>query len=162
MTTQYQISPEEYVKAGLLNGEIRGTAKIVHYLIEALLIVASLGFAYLEQYIVASGLIGAVIGVYLIPFLFRKFYTPWYLKRHYRKYPAVQRPMSILVTESGVKFTSNSGEGTVSWKDIYKWREGKELLLIYPAPRIYYMVPKRVSSVGDLCEMLKNKVGKET
>lgn len=126
------------------------------------MIIASFGFAYFGEYTVASGLIGAVIGVYLILFLFRKFYTPWYLKKHYRKYPAIQRPMSLSVTDAGVKFMSDSGEGTVAWRDIYKWREGKDLLLIYPAPRIYYMVPKRVDSVGDLCEILKSKVGKET
>jgi hypothetical protein len=162
MTSKYQITPEEYVKAGLLNGEIRGKAKIIHIGIELLLVAAGLVFLYLEEYIFASGLIGAVIGGYLIPFLFRKCYTPWYLKKHYCKYPAMQKPMSIFVMEDGVKFKNDAGEGTVAWSEIHKWREGKEMVLIYPAPKIYYMVPKRVSEIGDLCENLQSRVGKAT
>lgn len=161
MKIQFQISPEEYINAGLLNGEIRGITKKVHLLIEAFLLAAGLLFVFLENYIVAAGMVGAVIGANLLPYLLRRFYLPWYLRRHYWKYPIMQKSQSLSVLENGVEFESESGRGVIGWAEIHHWREGKELLLIYPAPRIYYLVPQGVSQSINLRQVLSERVGDE-
>ncbi|WP_027709752.1 YcxB family protein [Zooshikella ganghwensis] len=162
MKSQYRISSEEYIKAGLLNGEMSSKSKKVHMVIDVSFVVVGLVFIYLGNNVLAVGFIGAAIGGNLLPFIIRRFYTPWYLKRHFHKYPAIQKPISISVLENGVKFESESGEGTIMWNEIHHWREGKDMVLIYLAPKIYYVVPKRVPEVDSLCVMLCSKVGNAT
>jgi hypothetical protein len=61
-----------------------------------------------------DGLIGAAIGGNLLPYGLRRLYAPWYLKKHYDKYNAVKKPVSISLQEKGVKFSNSSGEGLLA------------------------------------------------
>lgn len=162
MNIEFQITRDEYVSAGLLNGEVRGRVRILHRLIDAVLIVAALVLLHFGAYVISAGLIGAAIGANLIPYLFRFLFVPWYLKRHYRKYPLIHKPLSISVVDEGIKFKSSGGEGLVLWHEIHKWREGKDMVLVYPAPRIYYLIPKRAAELTPLLEALSTNVGKAT
>lgn len=159
MENQYQITVDEYVQAGLLNGELSRKTKQIHWAIEAGLLALGAVFFYLNSVALAFGMIGAVLGANLLPYLLRKLFVPWSLRRHYKNYLAIQKPTTISVLDQGVKFASPSGEGTILWGELHHWRENAELILLYPAPRIYYMVPKRVAESISLVENLKRHVG---
>ena len=158
MTEEFQITSDDYVSAGLLNGEMTSRAKYIHYAIDASLVALGIAALYFEKYIWACGLIGAAIGGNLLPFVLRNLYSPWYLRHHYDKYKAVKKPISISILDEGVKFTSESGEGLLNWQEIHHWREGSSMILIYLAPRIYHMVPKRIAEVGFPLRELKEKL----
>lgn len=113
MSIEYKITSDEYVSAGLTNGEIRGKAKLIHRTIEVALIFAAALFVYYEQYVFAGGMIGAVLGANLFPYLFRKTYVPWYLKRHYLKYPGIQEPVLFSVSDDGIRFVTDNGNSLV-------------------------------------------------
>jgi len=163
MEAEFQISREDYVSAGLLNGEMSRKAKYIHYAIDTLLIFLGVVALYVDKVIWAGGLIGAAIGGNLLPYALRGLYVPWYLKRHYEKYTVVKKPILIFLLDDGVKFTSSSGAGFLKWSEIHHWRENDSLILIYLAPGMYHIIPKRIEElhfpINGLKESLVEHVG---
>lgn len=158
MEAEFQITEKDYVAAGLLNGEMTRKSKYIHYAIDAVLVLLGIVAFYADKIIWAGGLIGAAIGGNLFPYALRGLYAPWYLKRHYRKYKVVKKPISILLLDEGVKFTTSNGEGLLKWEDMHHWRENSSLILIYLAPRIYHMIPKRIEELGFSITKLRNEL----
>jgi len=155
MESEFQITQDDYVAAGLLNGEMTRKSKIIHYTIDAVLVLLGIAAFYADKIIWASGLVGAAIGGNLFPYALRGLYAPWYLKRHYQKYKVVKKPISILLLDMGVKFTTSNGEGLLKWEEMHHWRENSSLILIYLAPKIYHMIPKRIEKSGFSIAKLK-------
>ena len=158
MEAEFQITRDDYVAAGLLNGEMTRKAKYIHYSIDAVLIVLGIAALYVDRYILAGGLIGAAIGGNLLPYALRGLYVPWYLKKHYEKYKVVKKPVSISLHDDGLKFATSSGEGSLKWSEIHHWRENDLLILIYLAPKIYHMIPKRVESSDFPVDRLRDRL----
>ena len=73
MEAEFQITRDDYVAAGLLNGEMTRKAKYIHYSIDAVLIVLGIAALYVDRYILAGGLIGAAIGVIFSHTLYEAF-----------------------------------------------------------------------------------------
>lgn len=163
METEFQITQDDYVAAGILNGEMTHKSKYIHYAIDVVLLVLGVIAIYTDNILWAGGLIGAAIGGNLLPYVLRCFYVPWYLKRHYQKYKAIRNPVCILLLDEGVKFSSSSGEGLLKWEEMHHWRENSSFILIYLAPKIYHMIPKRIEksgfSISKLREGLIENVG---
>jgi hypothetical protein len=155
MPVQFTITAEDYIAAGLLNGEMTRTAKRIHYAIDAVLVISGVVALYYGKGIWAGGLIGAAIGGNLLPFILRKYVAPWRLRAHYAKYRQMRKPLTIAVANDGIKFESEDGVGVLKWPDIHHWRENDLLILIYLAPKIYHLVPKRIVEDGFPLEELK-------
>lgn len=166
MPIKFHITPEDYVSAGLLNVEMTKRSKIIHYIIDSIFIILGLIAWYFERHIIVGWLIGAVIVGNLLPFLLRKFFVPWQLKRHYKKYSKIKKPFAIILNNDSIKFESEDELGILEWNDIYKWRENSKYILIYLAPQIYHLVPKRIIEDGfplnELEEALTKNVGIST
>ena len=158
MEAEFQITKEDYVSAGLLNGEMNRKAKYIHYAIDAVFVILGFAMLYLGKMIWAGGFIGAAIGGNLLPYALRSLYVPWYLKRHYDKYKVVKKPVSISINDEGIKFSTSDGEGLLKWDEVHHWRENDSLILIYLAPKIYHMVPKRIEDMAFPVWQLKEKL----
>lgn len=159
MSTEFQITVDDYIAAGLLNGEMTPKSKIIHLVIDIVLVVSGIAAFYIDQPIWASGFIGAAIGANLLPFILRRIVIPWRLKKHYGKYNKMRKPMTVSMNgDEGIKFESEDGTGLLNWKDIHHWRENNEYLLIYLAPKIYHLLPKRIAENGFLLQDLKGNL----
>ena len=71
------------------------------------------------------------------------------------RYKVVKKPLAILMLDEGIKFSSENGEGLLRWEEMHHWRENSSLILIYLAPRIYHMIPKRIEGSGFSITKLK-------
>jgi len=164
MEVTFQITLDDYISASLLSGEMTKRSRYIHYIIDILLIILGISSLYYGKYIWAGSFIGAAIGGNLLPYGLRKFFSPWYLRRHYNKYKVMKKPLSISLLTEGIQFKSESGEGFLKWQEIHHWREGPSMILIYLAPRIYYIIPKKILEQGFPIEELKtylfNHLGK--
>jgi hypothetical protein len=68
-------------------------------------------------------------------------YTLWSAKRAFRQYKALSEPQAIEVKESGLYFKRENGEALVPWSHVRKWRHNNKLLLLYPASRLFHLIP---------------------
>lgn len=138
------ISEDEYASAMSLHGRFSSKIKGIYFLAASGLVLSAVVGSGNTRLIAACALIGGVVG----HFVMTRLLNPWRARRSYGKYPLIQRPFLIESESTGVYFKSEDGEMRLKWGDIHKWRESSELVLIYPAPNLFHIVPKRLAEVG--------------
>ena len=156
MSVSFAISEQDYVKSAQLNGELTKKTKTVHLVIDTLLVLAGVSSLLNGNIVLGSAFIGAAIGAVTLPILLKIFVVPFLLKRHYKKYRQMQKPMSVELTADGLSFKTETGSAILKWPDIYAWRENSEYIIIYIAPKIYHVLPVRIGENGFPISELKN------
>jgi hypothetical protein len=160
MESTFTITEEEYVKANKLF--TRPTKKIINVYIISSVILITL-FILTDTMIYKITVIGALFGGFIGQFIVRHVYAPWQTKKQFKVYKAIQEPVTVLYSESGLEFKEKTGRGTIEWNRIYKWRENNNLLLLYQAPGVYHIIPKRAGEIViKIQEALSQHVGKAT
>lgn len=138
------IRESEFVAACKLHGMPTRAIWIFYTVaVLALIAIAALGGEYVRNLAILS-LIGGVLGHLFVAQMLQ----PRKARAQYRKYPLIQKPVEVGVLPNGVSFKSADGEGRLTWENIIKWRENSEFILVYPAPNLYYIIPKRLEASG--------------
>ncbi len=162
MEATYKISEKDYVGAMKLYSKITPKiAAISGVVVIALLIASIFGCGAIQ-----AGAIGGLIGGAVVALLGRYLVNPILARRHYRKYKAIQEPITISLKEEGVHFSSPDGEVLLKWEQVLKWRQNDEYLLIYPMPRMFHIIPKSIAGSGfelsPIISSLQDRIGNET
>lgn len=144
MNTKYRISEDDYVNASKLFGKLTLRQIIIFASAVLLLLISTLfttgDIKYITLVGVCVGLLYFVIGWYIV--------SPILVRSQYKKYKAIHDEFEISLLEDGVFIASSSGSGKVLWNTINKWRENDDYILIFPMPRLYYIVPKSLKANG--------------
>ena len=96
-----------------------------------------------------AGFAGVVVLMIANYFLF----VPITTRRTYRKQKTLHRPYTYSWSETGLTVTSTSGEWQVAWGDYLKWAEDAQVFVLYQAPRLFNMVPKRALSPEQIVDI---------
>jgi YcxB-like protein len=160
MTAKYRISEDDYVNAMKLYGKLTPLGAMVLAGMALLLVMIEVLGPRALQGVAAGGLAGgiivALVGWYVI--------SPIVGRRQYRKYKAIQEEFTVELFEDGIHIQTGESYSKIKWANIQKWRHNNDYILIYPMPRIYYVVPKSVSRDGFdmalLIAQLTQHVGK--
>ena len=158
MPTTFTITEEDYIKSALLNGELTRKTKIVHLVIDLLLVAAGFISFIRGDASLAYIFIGTAVGAVTAPYLVRLTLTPWLLKRHYKKYRQIQRPIDAQLTTEGMFYSTDAGSALLKWADIFSWRESRDYILIYVAPKMYHVLPTRLTDNGFPIDKLKSEL----
>lgn len=162
MEANYVISEDDYVGAMKLFAKPTPKAALFY----GLGAVALAFGAVFGPPIIKAGAIGGLAGGGVVALLGRFIVSPFLSRRHYRKYKAIQEPVRMRLREDGVEFSNADATGVVKWEKVFRWRQNKDYILIYPMPRMYHIVPKSIehqgAQLGPLLEALKSNVGNET
>lgn len=160
MTAEFTITEDEYVRANLLF--TKPARKVVLVFIAgalALLIVAAATSSELTRAIA----VGAVAGVLLGHLGSRFGIGPWATRRQYRALAAATERVRLTCTPEGIRLSSASGHSDLDWSRIRSWRHDDEFVLVYQAPAVYHVIPKRIGAVADsVVEGLNANVGAAT
>lgn len=159
MEIQYNITEADYVKSVKLSA--MATQKQLNWLVAGglgLLLLAVFGPNSLKV-MGYSGVICGVLGYLIVLHLF----SPMQAKRNYRNYKSIHLPLYFDVVDGGFTIRTENGQNNVKWEDVLKWREDKNYVLIYFAPKMFYMIPKRIAESGFDMEgfrkVLRDKLG---
>lgn len=144
MQARYRISERDYQRAGALSARATprawGAMAALALLLLAVVIWGPPQFRWLALLSLFGGAIGWSAMLYLV--------NPWLLRRHYRRYKAIQDELVVALLDDGLRFTASSGESRLTWDRIFKWRHDADYVLIYSMPRLYHVVPARVTAQG--------------
>lgn len=157
MEASFTITEEEYIRANKLFTKLTQKTLIIYGVV--CVVLAAIAFVA-ESPALRIGAIGAIVGGFIGDLCVRSVYAPIQSKKQYREYKAAQEPMCITKQYDGIKFESTIGSAKIDWDRIVKWRENEELLLIYQAPQVYHIVPKRIGELADeISKSLAEEVG---
>ena len=160
LEVEYTISEREYVQANKLYARLTKRQLTVSFVITAILIVV---VYFAGDSVFRGGAIGGLVGGLGGYLICRYLLAPWKTRRLYRSYAAIKEPCTVKIHDEGLKFLSKSGEALIEWGHIMKWRQNDNFLLIYQAPHLYHLIPKRLGTIiNDMVEKLIKNVGKES
>lgn len=148
------ISEDEYVRANKLFTRLSRRQKVYYALASAVLlglvVFAKSNILQFEAFFV---LVGGVLGHLVM----RHGIAPWQTRRQYRVYRAAQEPFDIELEGEGLRFSGPNNDSLLKWGHLMRWRENQEFVLVYQNPRLYHIVPKRLSSDGfDIEALISN------
>lgn len=158
-TVEYRITEDDYVKAASLGA--RATKRqLINFGGVALMLVLLTLFGSGKWKIVGLfSLIGGAIGYGAALFLV----APWNARKNYRKFNFGQHKLKLRFTGEGFTVESAGKKAEAKWGELPRWRENKDIILLYLAPRMYYLIPKRVTEAGldveHMGSLLREKVG---
>jgi hypothetical protein len=152
MRATYRISEEGYLGAMRLFAKFTPRLATIYLASAAALAV----LAIFGTPVLRGGAIGGLIGGLSVTLIGRYIASPMLARRHYQKYKAIHDEFGVELVDDGVRFTSPSADGKITWDKIHKWRQNDEFVLIYPMPRIFHIIPKSVAAQGfDLQALTK-------
>jgi len=73
----------------------------------------------------------------------------------FRKQAAVQGPRTLMLSDKGVSSKWDGGASEVEWKTFLRWQECKTQFLLFTSPVMFNMIPKRVLTAEQICEVRK-------
>ena len=144
-SARYHITETDYLRAGALYGRpnARGWA-LLGVVLASCLVLAIWG----PTRALRAGGLGGIMGGVAVGLLIHYVVSPWILRRHYRRYKAVQDEQTVTLTDEGVRFEGAGGVSDLRWSRVYRWRSNNDYVLIYLMPRLYHLVPRRVADQG--------------
>ena len=154
----YRISEDDYVAAQRLYR--RKCAKL-HKLGMLVLVVIGLamvllGWRWHQWWLVAVGVIYAGI-----PWWWFELVGVRLVRRNYQRYPAIQDPQCLSVSDEAVRITTSVGESRLPWSKITQWTEDERMLQIYLQPKLFFLIPLHADPQGTVLAALRAKLQAE-
>ena len=154
MMCNYKLTEAEIVSAMQLNG--RGSKNMLIVLVMVCVALVLVGIFTEYKLISFGSAIGSLVGYFLILFIL----IPFRAKRQYRQHRALRNETTMLLSEQGINFKSESGENKLQWCDIHKWGYGNGIYLLYITSNMFYIVPARaLSNTSELNTLLEKNIG---
>ncbi|MFT4195427.1 YcxB family protein [Ottowia sp.] len=142
---RYHVSEEDYVRAGQLFARPTLGAWLFMIALElGCLALAVWGTTTAWRVVGLCAAVGGVLGGALVHW----FISPRLMRQHYQRYKAMQEEQTVALAEDGLHFSSPSGASHVRWDAVHRWRRDERYILVYPMPRLFHVVPRRVAEQG--------------
>jgi hypothetical protein len=160
----YKLTFEDYLNAQQLHAK-RGfwprLSSLMANWLCPVLGVCFLGIAFLQWSGHATG--SVLISIYMgTIFVGCRFYLRWKYKRSYQRTRTGSGDMSLTFGEGNfLAEKQNFSKGEYNWSAVKSWRENAKVILIYLAPALFIVIPKRAISepqLQDLRALLARKM----
>jgi hypothetical protein len=91
--------------------------------------------------------------------LYRFYLRPYQITRSFNQNKELSSPFEMELTDEGYGISNSYGSGKIPWKDFAKWKEDKQIILLYRTDNMFNMIPKRLlhdeTEVQHILEMLR-------
>jgi len=160
---QFQILPEDYIAAVRLNYRPR---RVWAYVGSVVLMLAAIAFLPgVWDLLRGRGDVWDIAGLVAIAY-----FPTWYfvflprrIRKLYKQQRVLHEPHEIMFDATGISTTYSLANGTLPWSHVHKWRESKDLLLVYHSDAMFSIFPKRhfdpPSELDRFRELLASRVG---
>jgi YcxB-like protein len=156
-TVSLTLTADDYVAANrlhFLNG-LRSRNALAIFVMMAVAYLVWTAIAYFDQWealrVVALNVFFATVVILTIANYF--LFVPIVTRRAYRNHKLLHRPYTFSWSETGLTVTSSSGQSQVAWSDYLKWYENAQIFILYQAPRLFNMLPKRALTPEQIADV---------
>ena len=139
MRVAYKLSENDLLEAQSKHGGVWSKAIWVWGLI---LILAGLGSIATKQY--ASAVLPILLGVFFL------FGLGLRVRRSFRQDNRLQEQFEVVISQSGIDVSSPTRSSKYAWSAFTRFVESKNLFLVYQAPKVFNVFPKRAFTPGDV------------
>ena len=108
-----------------------------------LLILAGLGSIALNPKQNAGAILPILIGLFFL------FGSRLSIRRSFRQDNRLQQPFEAVVSQDGIDISSQTGSSKYAWSAFTRYAESRNLFLLYQAPKIFNVFPKRAFAPGE-------------
>lgn len=147
-----QLTEEDYVRAQYLHLRPRP----VFFAALVLMLAAAVVLIVLKLFVHPSAttqpapyVMLAVLGYLAARFFF---IMPMSAKRIYREQKTLHDPYEVEITEETIRFTSQHGDSSAAWRQLHKYKVGRDFILLYPSREVFHMFPRRWFSDEQFAE----------
>ena len=100
-----------------------------------------------------------IFPVFLVYVAFITFiWVPRKVRRTYAQRKDLHHDISMVVTNSGIASQTERGNSTKPWSDYLKWKEDKNIFLLYLSDQMFQMVPKRFFATHEDIDAFRSMV----
>lgn len=162
MKLRCKIEPSDYVRAQYLHLRPRPVIRWLGILLVALslLVLCQQIFIPPEGTISALPFILFAVLAYLV--IVYGAWLPYRTKKIYKQQKTLQEAFDSELTEEEFISTTSFGSTRLKWRDFYKYKVGKDMILVYQSDAIFHMFPRRWFPDGEydrLIEILRSMLG---
>lgn len=156
MKIKGQLQWTDYLQSQLLHLQPTGLARLVRYSF-----LAFLGCGFIDGlYLSVAGQLPFEWVIPVIPVvgfvaIYRYILLPQRVKRIFFQQKDLSVPFEIEITDAGLNASNEFGNSIRPWKNFNKWKENKELLILYHSDVLYSILPKRLFPDPQQIEMIK-------
>jgi hypothetical protein len=134
----------------------KGVVKFALWVIAISLAVSLFAFAMATRpFVDALLLFAKILGIYtaigLIILVIILTVTPKQrAKKNFKQMPALSRGQTVSWDDTVISFASEYGNASIPLAELYQWAADGEIVIVYPADHLFYMLPARVfEAPGD-------------
>lgn len=160
---QVRVLPEDFIAAFRLHQRPRPVVAVFGGIIVALFVFAIVLSASSFVHGTAEWYdwVGPLGGLYLAAWYW--LIVPARLKKLYWQQKAFHEPIQVELRTEGMSFSHIHGAGVLPWAHVHKWRESKDLFLVYHSDALYNVLPKRdlrsPAEIEEVRQALMSHVG---
>jgi hypothetical protein len=140
--TGYRLTEDDSVQAVKLDGRPSRALLTIYattgMALFALCLVGSLRIKLVAGLALLGGIIGEAVARHVI--------MPALRRRSYRRNELLHNEFTIQVRDADIRIFTIKTDITLTAENITKWKEGRDHILIYVAPRVYFTIPKRLAN----------------
>jgi YcxB-like protein len=106
--------------------------------------------------------LGFIVAIFVVPVLMSTLLGPRQARRHFNAMKILQGPIELVWSTDGLQEKTNSSVALTPWHHFAKWHEDDRSFILFVAPTMYRLVPKRfmtVQQIDDLRARLNQEVG---
>ncbi len=154
MRVAYKLSENDLIEAQGRHGGVWTKAIPI---VGLLLILTGLGSIALNPKQNAGAILPILIGLWFL------FGSRMSIRRSFRRDNRLQQQFEAVVSQDGIDISSPTGSSKYEWSAFTRYVESKNLFLVYQAPRVFNVFPKRAFAPGEeesFRGLLSERVGK--
>lgn len=156
MKIEGKLEQTDYLNATLLHLQPTGVARILLYAILSIVgffVVVLIYMTALNELPVGLMIPGLFLAAFVA--LYRYVLIPNQVKKIFNQQKNLSLPFELEITDAGLVGINELGKSTQPWNHFVKWKENKDLLILYHSDALYSMIPKRLCTDSSQVESIK-------
>jgi len=159
MKIKGQFQWTDYLNAQLLHMQPSGFVRVVRlgvYAFVALIFATILFMRLIGQLDINIEYLLPVLILFCLFPLYRYVLLPNRVKKLFVQQKELSLPIEFEFTETGMSSSNELGNSTRPWTNFVKWKENKELILLYHSDVLFSMIPVRFFTDPQQVEIIKS------